>query len=99
MSSTNLYVGNLSFTTTESALEAMFSEFGRVESAKIIMDRYSGQSRGFGFVEMASRGEAEQAIAALNGKELDSRRLKVNEAKPRNNDNRGGGSRGGGGWR
>ena len=94
MSSMNLYVGNLSFNTSESTLQDLFSAFGQVESAKIITDRYSGQSRGFGFVEMSSRSEGEQAMAALNGKEVDSRPIKVNEAKPRN-DNR----RGGGGWR
>jgi len=95
MSSMNLYVGNLSFNTTETDLQNLFAEFGQVESAKIITDRYSGQSRGFGFVEMSSRSEGEQAMSALNGKEIDSRQLKVNEAKPRT-DNRGGGGGGGG---
>jgi RNA recognition motif-containing protein len=89
MSAMNLYVGNLSFQTTESTLNDLFSEFGEVLSAKVITDRYSGQSRGFGFVEMASRSEGEQSISALNGKEVDGRTIKVNEAKPRND--RGGG--------
>ena len=97
MSSMNLYVGNLSFNTTESALEELFAEFGQVDSAKIITDRYTGQSRGFGFVEMSSRSEGEQAIAALNGKEFENRQLKVNEAKPRTEGRRGGGGGGGGG--
>ena len=101
MSSMNLYVGNLSFNTSESDLEGLFAAYGQVESAKVITDRYSGQSRGFGFVEMSSRSEGEQAMADLNGKEVDNRQIKVNEAKPRNN-NRGGGGYGGGrggGWK
>jgi len=99
MSSMNLYVGNLSFNTTESALAELFAAYGQVLSAKIITDRYSGQSRGFGFVEMASREEGEQAIADLNGKDIDGRQIKVNEAKPRSDNRREGfkgGRRGGG---
>ena len=98
MSSMNLYVGNLSFNTTEAQLQDLFAAFGQVESAKIITDRYSGQSRGFGFVEMSSRSEGEQAMAALNGKEVDNRPIKVNEAKPRTDNRRGKsfGGRGGG---
>ena len=99
MSSMNLYVGNLSYNTTESSLQTAFSEFGEVVSARVITDRYSGQSRGFGFVEMASRSEGENAVAGLNGMELDSRRIKVNEAKPRTENRNGGGGGGGGGWR
>ncbi len=94
MSSMNLYVGNLSYNTTESELSDLFTSYGEVESVKIITDRYSGQSKGFGFVEMSSRSEGEQAMSELNGKEIDRRQIKVNEAKPRS-DNRGGGGGGG----
>ncbi|MEW5723110.1 MAG: RNA-binding protein [Thermodesulfobacteriota bacterium] len=100
--SMNLYVGNLSFGTTETDLQEMFAQFGQVESAKIIMDRDTGRSRGFGFVEMANREEGEQAIASLNGKEIDSRRIKVNEARPRQGGGKSGGGYGGsrgGGWK
>jgi len=100
--STKLYVGNISFNTSNQDLIDMFSEAGTVQSANIIEDRETGRSRGFGFVEMASKEEAQAAIAALNGKEVDGRELKVNEAKPR--EDRGGfgggggrGGRGGGG--
>ncbi len=99
--SMNLYVGNLSFNTTEAKLNDLFSAHGQVESAKIITDRYTGQAKGFGFVEMADRSAGEKAVAALNGKDVDGRQIKVNEAKPRE-DNRGGGRGGfggGGGWR
>ena len=98
MSSMNLYVGNLAYSTTEADLNDLFSTYGQVESAKIITDRYSGQSKGFGFVEMTNRGEGEQAIAELNGKEVGGRQIKVNEAKPRtdNRDRGGFGGRGGG---
>jgi RNA recognition motif-containing protein len=88
-----LYVGNLPYQTGESELETMFATYGQVESAKIIMDRDSGRSKGFGFVEMASRSEGEQAIAELNGSDIGGRQIKVNEARPR--ENRGGGGRGG----
>jgi RNA recognition motif-containing protein len=98
MSNMKLYVGNLSFSTTENDLSDLFAQTGTVESARVITDRDSGQSRGFGFVEMSSRSEGEAAISQLNGKEVSGRALKVNEAKPqeqRNNSNRssGGGSR------
>ena len=89
-----LYVGNLSYGTTDSDLQRMFEEFGTVESAQVIMDRESGRSKGFGFVEMGSQQEAEAAIKALNGKDMDGRALTVNEAKPR--EDRGGRSGGGG---
>ena len=92
--STKLYVGNLSFNTTTQDLEEMFGASGTVQSANIIEDRETGRSRGFAFVEMSSKEEAQNAIAALNGKEVDGRELTVNEAKPREE---GGGSRGGGG--
>jgi RNA recognition motif-containing protein len=93
--SMKLYVGNLSFNTSNQDLSELFAEFGTVESANIVEDRETGRARGFGFVEMASKEEAESAISALNGKEVDGRSLTVNEAKPR--ENRGGGGFGGGG--
>ena len=77
-----LYVGNLAFTTTEQILANKFAEFGNVESAKIITDRESGRSKGFGFVEMSTDEEAQGAIAAMHGKEFEGRTLTVNEAKP-----------------
>jgi len=89
----NVYVGNLSHELTEEELKEAFAEFGEVTSAKIITDRYSGVSRGFGFVEMSSKSEAQAAIAELNGKELKGRTLTVNEARPRTDDRRGGGRR------
>src|SRR5215204_3370497 len=91
-----LYIGNLSFNTTTQDLEEMCGEFGTVQSVNIIEDRETGRSRGFAFVEMSSNEEAQNAISALNGKEIDGRSLTVNEAKPREE---GGGSRGGGGGR
>jgi RNA recognition motif-containing protein len=90
-----LYVGNLSFNTSTQDLEQMFGEIGTVESTNIIEDRDTGRSRGFGFVEMSTKEEGENAISTLNGKEIDGRQLTVNEAKPREN-NGGGGNRGGG---
>ena len=90
-----LYVGNLTFGVTDSALEQLFEPFGRVESAQVIKDRDTGRSKGFGFVEMGSEQEAKAAIAAMSGKEVDGRQLTVNEAKPR--EDRGGGGRGYGG--
>lgn len=94
--STKLYVGNLSFNTSTQDLEKMFGEIGTVESTNIIEDRETGRSRGFGFVEMSSEAEAQNAIMQLNGKEIDGRELVVNEAKPqRENRNSGGGNRGG----
>ncbi len=96
--STKLYVGNLSFNSNEQDLEDTFGEIGTVESVNIIEDRDTGRSRGFGFVEMSSAEEAQKAIAELDGKEIDGRNLKVNEAKPRENrGGGGGGNRGGGG--
>jgi cold-inducible RNA-binding protein len=97
--STKLYVGNISFTTSNQDLIDLFSGSGKVESVNIIEDRETGRSRGFGFVEMSSASEAEAAIAALNGKEVGGRELKVNEAKPQQDRNGGGGGgrRGGGG--
>src|SRR5436309_13357955 len=90
-----LFVGNLPFDTTSADLEALFSEVGTCESASVITDRATGRSRGFAFVEMASAGEAQQAIATLNGRELNGRQLNVSEAHERG----GGGGGGGGGER
>lgn len=91
-----LYVGNLSFQTTESELRAMFEEFGAVASASLVMDRDTGRPRGFGFVEMEDNGQAQAAIAALNGKNIGGRDLTVNEARPREaRPGGGGGGRGG----
>jgi len=79
----NIFVGNLSFQTGDTQLREAFAKHGSVETAQVVMDRQSGRSRGFGFVEMADHGEAVAAIAALNGYDLDGRSLTVNEAKPR----------------
>ena len=95
--SKKLFVGNLSFNTTSGELEALFSEVGTCESATVITDRDSGRSRGFGFVEMSSAGDAEKAIAAINGREVGGRTLNVSEAKER--EGGGGRSHGGGGGR
>ena len=90
----NIYVGNLSFDETETSLEAAFAAHGEVTSARIITDRETGRSRGFGFVEMGDQTQAQAAIAALNGKNVNGRDLTVNEARPRE-ERSGGGSRGG----
>jgi RNA recognition motif-containing protein len=90
-----LYVGNLNYDVDSSALEQMFEPFGTVQSAQVIMDRDTGRSKGFGFVEMGSDQEAQAAIAALSGKEMGGRSLTVNEAKPREDRGGGGGGRGG----
>ena len=79
----NIYVGNLSFRTNNSELEQMFTEFGAVDSAAVIMDRDTGRSRGFGFVEMPNQDEGQKAIDELDGADMGGRPLKVNEAKPR----------------
>jgi len=89
-----LYVGNLTYGVTDSALEQMFAAHGTVESAQVIMDRDTGRSKGFGFVEMKTDQEAQAAIAALNGKEVEGRALTVNEARPRPEGGRGGGGGG-----
>lgn len=88
-----LYVGNLSYEVTEEDLRKAFEQFGQVESATIIKDKYSGQSKGFGFVELPSKAEGQSAINGLNGKELKGRTLNVNEARPRPEGR--GGQRGG----
>ena len=90
-----LYVGNLSFNTSDQDLSTLFGEVGTVQSTNIIQDRETGRSRGFGFVEMSSKEEGQKAIATLHGKEIDGRELKVNEAKPQENRGGGGGGRGG----
>jgi cold-inducible RNA-binding protein len=95
--STKLYVGNLAFQTTSEELQDLFAQAGTVESASVVEDRMTGRSRGFAFVEMATKEEAASAIEQLNGKEVGGRALKVNEAKPR--ENRSGGGRGFGGNR
>ena len=79
----NIYVGNLSYDTTEDGLRTLFAEHGEVESSRVITDRYSGRSKGFGFVEMATEEAAQAAIEALNGKSVDGREIKVDKAKPR----------------
>ncbi|MCJ7587290.1 MAG: RNA-binding protein [Candidatus Aminicenantes bacterium] len=91
----NIYVGNLSFSVSEADIKEAFAAFGAVQSTSIIKDKFSGESRGFGFVEMPNKDEAEKAIAALNGKDLKGRALKVNEAKPRTEGPRSGGFGGG----
>ena len=100
----NIYVGNLSYDTTEAGLQEAFGQYGQVDSARIIMDKYTNRSRGFGFVEMSDDSEGEAAIAALNESDLDGRTLTVNKARPREEGGRGGGGgggrgRGGGGGR
>jgi RNA recognition motif-containing protein len=92
-----LYVGNLTYNVSESDLEALFSQFGTVQSAQIIVDRDTNRSKGFGFVEMDTDAQAQAAIAGLNERDHDGRRLTVNEAKPREPRSGGGGGYGGGG--
>ncbi|HEY5622232.1 MAG TPA: RNA-binding protein [Gammaproteobacteria bacterium] len=79
----NIYVGNLSYSLSESELRDAFAEYGEISSVKILMDRETGRSRGFGFVEMPNQSEAETAVSELNGKEVGGRPLRVNEARPR----------------
>lgn len=92
---TRLYVGNLSYSVTSSDLQALLEQHGTVKSAEVVSDRVTGRSKGFGFVEMDSEGEAEAAITALNGQEHEGRTLTVNEARPREARGGGGGGRGG----
>jgi RNA recognition motif-containing protein len=89
----NIYVGNLALNVTEDDLQQAFQAFGEVETVKIIKDRYSGESRGFAFVEMPAGAEAQSAINDLNGKELKGLQIKVNQAKPQSNKRKGGGFR------
>jgi RNA recognition motif-containing protein len=95
----NIYVGNISFQTTEQDLDAAFSAYGQVDRVQIVKDRDTGQARGFAFVEMPVNGDADKAMAALNGAELGGRTLTVNEARPREPRTGGGGFGGGGGNR
>jgi RNA recognition motif-containing protein len=100
--SSKIYVGGLPYATTDAQLQEIFSAHGTVESARVITDKFTGRSRGFGFVEMASQEEAQRAIQALNGTDLDGRNLTVNEARPqekRSGGFGGGERRGGGGGR
>ncbi len=92
----NIYVGNLSFEATEDQLRQMFGAYGEVTSASIVKDKFSGESRGFGFIEMAGKTEAIAAIKGLNGQDLNGRTLNVNEARPKT-EGGGGGNRGGSG--
>jgi len=92
----NIYVGNLPRAIREEELKEAFQAFGEVQSAAIIKDKFSGESRGFGFVEMPNKEEADKAIASLNGKDFKGRPLTVNEARPRTDRPRGGGGRSGG---
>ena len=93
----NIFVGNLPFTSTDDSLREAFSRFGAVDSSQVIMDRETGRSRGFGFVEMPDSGEAQAAISGMNGADLDGRPLTVNEARPKA-PRTGGGGGGGGRW-
>jgi RNA recognition motif-containing protein len=97
--STRIYVGNLAYSVTDADLEALFSQIGKIESVSVITDKFSGQSKGFGFVEMADTNEAVRAIQELNDTELKGRNIKVNEARPRESRGAGGGGGGGGGNR
>ncbi len=92
----NIYVGNLSHEVTEEDLKEAFEVFGEVDTVKVIKDKYSGQSKGFGFVEMPAKAEAQSAIDGLNGTELKGRTLNVNEARPRTESRGSGGGYGGG---
>ncbi len=96
MNSNKLYVGGLPYEITDDRLQEIFSAHGTVESARVITDRETGRSRGFGFVEMSSQEEAQQAIDKLNGTDLEGRSLAVNEAKPKEQRSGGGGGGGGG---
>ena len=92
----NIYVGNLSYSTSEDTVRSLFEAHGTVGKVSIVRDRDNGQPKGFGFVEMTDDGQATQAMAALNGKDVDGRALNVNEARPKTDRGFGGGSRGGG---
>ena len=96
----NIYVGNLAYEVTQEDLRVLFEEFGQVDSLSVIADKFSGRSKGFGFVEMPSKDEAQAAIDGINGKDFKGRAINVNEARPKpdyRNDNRRGGGGGGGG--
>ncbi len=89
----NIYVGNLSYDVTDQTLQGTFESFGEVTSARVIKDKYTGQSRGFGFVEMTTQSQGATAIKSLNGKELQGKQITVSEARPRPNDGRTSGGR------
>jgi RNA recognition motif-containing protein len=93
----NIYVGNLSYDMAENNLRELFTPFGEVTSCRIIEDKFTGSSKGFGFVEMANKAEADAAISGLNGKDISGRALIVNEARPKTETSRSGGGGGGGG--
>ncbi|MBK1704600.1 RNA recognition motif domain-containing protein [Halochromatium glycolicum] len=95
----NIYVGNLAYSVTQDELREAFAAFGEVESANLIMDKFTGESKGFGFVEMPNNSEADAAIKGLNEQPLKGRAVRVNQAKPRAERGRGGGGAGGGGRR
>jgi RNA recognition motif-containing protein len=95
----NIYVGNLSKETSDEELQNLFSEFGHIKSVKIIRDLFSGESKGFGFVEMPGAAEAQKAVDTLNTRELNGKKLVVNEARPKTDNRRGGGGGGRGGSR
>lgn len=95
----NIYVGNLSYTTRDESLRAAFEQYGQVDSARVIMDRETDRSRGFGFVEMPVASEGQAAVKAMDNADLDGRAVKVNEARPKADDDRRGGGYGGGGGR
>jgi len=90
----DIYVGNLPYSTADDDLKGLFAAYGEVASARVVVDRATGQSKGFGFVEMADRAQAQKAIEALNGYDVDGRKLRVNESQPKPREDRG--SRGGG---
>ena len=94
----NIFVGNLPFTTEGADLETLFAEYGKVSSAQVLMDRDTGRSRGFGFVEMPDQGEAQAAIAALAGRDFSGRTPQINEARPRAERSEGGGGGRSGGY-
>ena len=95
----DIYVGNLAYQTNDESLRSAFAAYGEVASARVVSDRMTGRSKGFGFVEMADRTQAQAAIDGLNGKELDGRTLRVNESQPKPREERGGSGGGGGGYR
>ena len=95
----NIYVGNLSYQSTEDELRDLFAEFGDVVSAKLIVDKFTDQSKGFGFVEMSNNSEAQKAMDELNGRDVNGRNVTVNQARPRQERSRGGGRGYGGGNR
>jgi RNA recognition motif-containing protein len=94
----DIYVGNLPYDASDSDLQQLFSKYGSVTSARVVTDRATGRAKGFGFVEMNDRAEAEKAIASTNGTDMNGRPLRVNESQPKPREERGGGGGGGGRW-